>query len=84
MSKKRSGTAEVIREEVIYTHEDVDQVKIIPLSVDWTYEESEYGDGSTDYDFETEAYDPDGNLVELTQDEIDTLYEKLKNWGEFD
>ena len=84
MSKIRTGTEEITRVEEVYTHDDVDQVKVTPLSVDWRYEESEYGDGSIDKEFETIATDPDGERVILTQDEEDSLYSKLESEGAFE
>ena len=84
MSKIRTGTEEITRVEEVYTHDDVDQVKITPLSVDWHYEESEYGDGSIDKEFETVATDPDGERVTLTEAEEDSLYYKLQERGDFD
>lgn len=85
MSKIRTGTTDFSRIEEVYTRDDVDQVKVVPLSVDWRYEESEYGDGSTDEDFEIlSATDSDGKEYELTQSEQDELEEKLRNWGEFE
>lgn len=84
MSKIRTGTEEYSKIIEDFSHEDVDQVKVIPLSVDWRYEESEYGDGSLSREFEIlSATDPDGKEYKLTQDEQDTLEEKLRDMGEF-
>lgn len=85
MSKIRTGTEEITRVEEVYTHDDVDQVKVTPLSVDWRYEESEYGDGSIDKEFEIlSATDPDGKEYELTESEETSLYQKLEEEGAFE
>lgn len=84
MSKIRTGTEEYSKIIEDFSHEDVDQVKVVPLSVDWRYEESEYGDGSRDEEFEIlSATDSDGQEYELTQSEQDELEEKLRDRGEF-
>lgn len=54
----------------------------LPVSVDWSYESSEYGDGSLDEEFETTAFLEDGSEIELTQEEKDFLLEDLKAAGE--
>lgn len=84
MSKIRTGTTDFSRIEEVYTRDDVDQVKVTPLSVDWTYEESEYGDGSTDIEFTTSATDADGGDVTLTASEENDLYQTLLDRGEFE
>lgn len=51
------------------------------LDIDWTYEESEYGDGSTDWELEYQAKSSRG-LIELTEREELLLKEKLEDEGE--
>lgn len=85
MSKIRTGTEEFSRIIEDYVHEDVDQVKVIPLVVEWRYEESEYGDGSIDKEFEIlSATDSDGKEYELTESEETSLYTKLESEGAFE
>lgn len=54
----------------------------LSVSVDWSYESSEYGDGSLDEEFETTAFLEDGSEIELTQEEKDFLLGELKAAGE--
>lgn len=54
----------------------------LPVSVDWSYESSECGDGSLDEEFETTAFLEDGSEIELTKEEKDLLLEDLKAVGE--
>lgn len=54
----------------------------LPVSVKWSYESSEYGDGSLDEEFETTAFLEDGSEIELTQEEKDLLLGELKAAGE--
>ena len=85
MSKIRTGTEEFSRIIEDYVHEDVDQVKVIPLVVEWRYEESEYGYGSIDKEFEIlSATDSDGKEYELTESEETSLYTKLESEGAFE
>lgn len=54
----------------------------LSVSVEWSYESSECGDGSLDEEFETTAFLKDGSGIELTQEEKDFLLEDLKAAGE--
>lgn len=54
----------------------------LSVAVEWSYESSEYGDGSLDEEFETTAFLEDGSEIELTQEEKDFLLEDLKDAGE--
>ena len=53
------------------------------LSVSWTAEQTELGDGRKEWDFQCSAVDPDGKEVELTEDEETNIYESLRQDGEF-
>lgn len=53
------------------------------LTVEWEYESSEYGDGSTDIEFTTQAFTKEGEEVELTDEEEMEIFEDLESDGEF-
>lgn len=55
----------------------------VTLSVDWTAELTELGDGRKEWDFQCSAVDEDGKEVELTEDEETNIYESLRQDGEF-
>lgn len=75
MSKERSG-------ELSWTLcRDEGEIEV---DVAWTYECSEYGDGSDDEQFFVSATDFAGNCVSFTDDEETKLKEQLENWGEFE
>lgn len=54
----------------------------LELEVSWVYEESEYGDGSLDEEFETMAY-CGSEEIPLTEAEETRLKEQLEAEGEF-
>lgn len=57
----------------------------IPVTVTWGYESSEYGDSSLDEEFWIEeSVDRDRNAVCLSDKEMKSLFETLKNEGAFD
>lgn len=82
---KTSGITDIVLErERTDAFNDVIYEKI-PVSVDWSYESSEYGDGSLDEEFWIEkAVDRDENMVCLSEREKESLFETLKNEGAFD
>lgn len=53
----------------------------LELEVSWVYEESEYGDGSLDEEFETMAYHGSEEIL-LTEAEETRLKEQLEAEGE--
>lgn len=53
----------------------------LELEVSWVYEESEYGDGSLDEEFETRAY-CGSEEIPLTEAEETRLKEQLEAEGE--
>lgn len=53
------------------------------LSVYWTAEQTELGDGHKEWDFQCSAVDEDGKEVELTSDEETSIFETLRQNGEF-
>jgi hypothetical protein len=55
--------------------------KDLELEVSWVYEESEYGDGSLDEEFETMAYCGSEEIL-LTEAEETRLKEQLEAEGE--
>lgn len=79
---KRTGSLEWNREEEVEKGEDWVTL-VTPLSVEWSCEISEYGDGSTDIDFEAWATTEDGTEVELSQAEQDNIYTQLHSEGAF-
>lgn len=79
---KRTGSLEWNREEEVEKGDDWVTL-VTPLSVEWSCEISEYGDGSTDIEFEATASTEDGAEVELSQEEQDNIYTKLHSEGAF-
>ena len=80
---KRAGVTTYTREREILIGEDwVTEVQ--ELEIDWEYEKSEYGDGSTDIDFEASATDEMGETVELSQEDQDNIYSQLHSEGAFE
>lgn len=53
------------------------------LSIYWTAEQTELGDGRKEWDFQCNAVDSDGKEVELTEDEETKIFESLRQDGEF-
>ena len=53
------------------------------LSISWTAEKTELGDGRKEWDFQCNAVDRDGGEVELTENEENKIYESLRQNGEF-
>lgn len=53
------------------------------LSIYWTAEQTELGDGRKEWDFQCNAVDSDGKEVELTEDEETKIFEALRLNGEF-
>ena len=53
------------------------------LTVEWEYESSEYGDGSTDTEFTTRAFTKEGEEVDLSDEEEMEIFEDLESDGEF-
>ena len=77
---KRQGITEYKLERTNYlTEEEIRKT----LTVEWEYESSEYGDGSTDTEFTTRAYTKEGEEVELTEEEEMEIFEDLESDGEF-
>lgn len=79
----RQGSTMTKVEREVYLPDDEVGYKVVELSVDWTYESCEYGDGSEDVEFTTYATDSDGNEVELSSEEETKLLEELRDSGEF-
>lgn len=79
----RQGSTMTKVERVTYLPNDEEEYKVLELSVDWTYESCEYGDGSEDIEFTTYATDSEGNEVKLSSDEETKLMEELRDSGEF-
>ena len=80
---KRAGVTTYTREREILIGEDwVTEVQ--ELEIDWEYEKSEYGDGSTDIDFEASATNEMGETVELSQEDQDNIYSQLDSEGAFE
>lgn len=77
---KRQGITEYKLERTNpVTEEDIRKT----LTVEWEYESSEYGDGSTDTEFTTRAFTKEGEEVELTDEEEMEIFEDLESDGEF-
>lgn len=53
----------------------------IPLSIEWSCEKSECGDGRIDWDWAFVARDSDDKIVQLEEKEEIQLIETLKNEG---
>ena len=53
------------------------------LSIYWTAEQTELGDGRKEWDFQYNAVDEDGKEVELSDSEENSIYESLRQNGEF-
>ena len=77
---KRQGITEYKLERTDHlTEEEIRKT----LTVEWEYESSEYGDGSTDTEFTTRAFTKEGEEVELTDEEEMEIFEDLESNGEF-
>ena len=77
---KRQGITEYKLERTNHlTEEEIRKT----LTVEWEYESSEYGDGSTDIEFTTRAFTKDGEEVDLTEEEEMEIFEDLESDGEF-
>ena len=53
------------------------------LSIYWTAEQTELGDGRKEWDFQCSAEDCDGKEVELSNSEENSIFETLRQDGEF-
>ena len=53
------------------------------LSIYWTAEQTELGDGRKEWDFQCNAVDKDGKEVELSDSEENSIFETLRQDGEF-
>lgn len=79
---KRAGLTTYTREREILLGEDY-VTEVQELAIDWECEISEYGDGSTDIEFEATATDEMGETVELSQADQDNIYTQLHSEGAF-
>ena len=53
------------------------------LSIYWTAEQTELGDGHKEWDFQCSAVDCNGKEIELSDSEENSIYESLRQDGEF-
>lgn len=53
------------------------------LSIYWTAEQTELGDGRKEWDFQCNAVDRDAKEVELSDSEENSIFETLRQNGEF-
>ena len=53
------------------------------LSMYWSAEQTELGDGRKEWDFQCSAVDEDGNEIELSDAEENSIFETLRQDGEF-
>ena len=53
------------------------------LSIYWSAEQTELGDGRKEWDFQCNAVDRDGKEIELSPDEENSIFETLRQNGEF-
>lgn len=76
-----TGETEFTRFEEICDPDEGCWEREIPLSVSWSCEISEYGDGSKDYEWDFSAWDEADKLVQLTEEEELRLIQELQNEG---
>lgn len=53
------------------------------LSIYWTAEQTELGDGRKEWDFQCSAVDCNGKEIELSDSEETSIFESLRQDGEF-
>ena len=53
------------------------------LSIYWTAEQTELGDGQKEWDFQCSAVDGNGKEVALSDSEENSIFETLRQDGEF-
>ena len=79
-----SGTLDYTAFKTIYDFKNDEYVeKPVAVSVDWTAEQTELGDGRKEWDFDCSATTEDGDNYLLTEDDETKIYEQLRQNGEF-